>query len=85
MKEAIMNLIMLTKNKHVINAYSKNPKFFNYAIICGIGVLIQSIILMFLSNSMPLLLANFIGVLVAWLWNYENSVGRFGGEWGMND
>lgn len=85
MKEAVTNLILLTKNKTIVHIYSDNWKFFNYCIITGIGVIINMVVLLTFSNFIPLWLANLIAIGTAVIWNYHNSVGRFSESWGMKD
>lgn len=65
--------------------YMKQPKFYNYILICGIGVIINQVILHFLAKIMFLYIANFISITIAFLWNYVNALGSFAKYWGMNE
>lgn len=67
------------------NYYLSNPRFFNYILICGIGVLINQVILHFLAQIMFLWIANFMSITIAFLWNYVNALGSFAKYWGMDD
>lgn len=57
----------------------------NYAIIGGIGLLINMIILLTLALILPLWLANLVAILTAWSWNWSMSVGPFGWLWGFKE
>lgn len=57
----------------------------NYAVVGGLGVLINFGIWQFcLILGLPWFLNNLIAILCAWVWNWSNSVGPFGYLWGFN-
>jgi hypothetical protein len=65
--------------------YDKSWNLANYAIVCGIGVLINMSILLPVSKIFPLWLANLFAILTAWMWNWSMSVGPFGWLWGFRE
>ena len=67
------------------NTYTTKPKFWNYIFICGIGVLINQVILHFLAQIMYLWIANFVSITIAFLWNYVNALGYLAKYWGMTE
>jgi len=54
-----------------------------YGLVCGIGIIINMVILYSTVNLFPLWLANIYAILIAWFWNYLNSVGQLGKLWGL--
>lgn len=58
--------------------YVKYMSLINYAIVAGIGVLINMFVIYALVNTMPLFMANGIAILVAFFWNWTFSVGPLG-------
>lgn len=59
---------------------------FNYALVGGIGVLINYFVWSFLLWAMPWLpwfFINGLAIIVAWSWNWANSVGPWGWFWGF--
>jgi len=68
-----------------LKAYLKNPRFWNYAFICGLGVIINQLILHLFVLYLPLWTANFIAIFTAWMWNYQNALGYLAKYWGMKD
>lgn len=63
--------------------YRKYWNPINYAIIGGIGVVINMFVLLSLAPIFQLWFANFIAILAAWLWNWSMSVGPFCYLWGF--
>lgn len=57
----------------------------NYAIVGGIGVLINMLVAWIFWSYLPLpwWFINAVAILVAWLWNWANSVGPLGWIWGF--
>ena len=73
------------KNNALKNLYLKRVKFFNYAFVGGCGVLINTILLYALVSFLPLYLANWIAILVAWISNFFFSVGPGGHLFGLSE
>lgn len=86
-EEAWFTRIVTTslKNNMLKNLYLKRVKFFNYAFVGGCGVIINTVILYILVGYLPLYLANWIAILVAWLSNFMCSVGPFGHLFGLSE
>jgi hypothetical protein len=55
----------------------------NYAIIGGIGVLINMALLGSTLPYMPWFISNIIAIGCAWLWNWINAVGPLCHHWGF--
>jgi len=76
-------------------AYKLNPKIgklydslwnpINYAIVGGIGVLINYLFWFFLQMSFPWWITNAFAIGSAWLFNWSMSVGPFGWLWGFRE
>jgi len=76
-------------------AYKLNPKIgklydnlwnpINYALVGGIGVLINYLIWFFLQASFPWWITNAFAIGSAWLFNWSMSVGPFGWLWGFRE
>ena len=64
--------------------YIKWMSLINYGIVCGIGVLINQVILHRMVAFMSLWVANLIAIFVAFLWNWTFSVGPYGHLWGLS-
>ncbi len=86
-KEAWFTKIVTSslKNNMLKNMYLKRVKFFNYAFVGGCGVIINTLLLYALISFLPLYLANWIAILVAWLSNYTFSVGPLGFLFGLGE
>lgn len=78
-------IILSLRNDALKSLYLKRVKFFNYAFVGGCGVLINTILLYALISFLPLYLANWIAILVAWLSNYMFSVGPLGYLFGLGE
>lgn len=55
----------------------------NYAIIGGIGVLINMILMGSTLQYMPWFISNALAIGCAWLWNWINAVGPLCHHWGF--
>jgi putative flippase GtrA len=64
--------------------YLKNTNFWNYGLVCGVGVLVNQVVLHLCVRLLPLWLSDLLAILSAWLWNYSNSVGRLSKYWGFS-
>ena len=67
--------------------YVKRWNFINYALIGGIGVLINYTVFAVTIQYFPWYVCNIIAIGSAMTWNWINSVGRFCDYWGytLND
>lgn len=66
--------------------YAKMWNPINYALIGGIGVVVNYLVWILLSALapwMPWWLVNGIAIITAWSWNWGNSVGPLGWVWGF--
>lgn len=70
--------------ERLINLYLQWVSLVNYAIVCGIGVGINMIVIHMLIKVFPLWLANLGAILSAFLWNWSMSVGPYGWLWGLS-
>lgn len=68
-----------------LKLYLKNPGFWNYAFICGLGVIINQTVLHFFVQYLPLWVANLLAIFIAWMWNYFNAIGFLAKYWGMKN
>jgi len=59
----------------------------NYAMIGGIGVLINYLVwfLLISFGGLPWFLINALAIIIAWSWNWANSVGPLGWVWGFRE
>jgi len=73
--------------KDLATLYVKFWNPINYALIGGIGVLINYLVwLLFVSfGGLPWFLINAIAIITAWSWNWANSVGPLGWVWGFRE
>jgi putative flippase GtrA len=55
----------------------------NYALVGGIGVVINFLVFYLLIGTLPWWVTNFLAILVAWSWNWSMSVGPWGWLWGF--
>ena len=74
----------LDPTKSTGELYVKWMSLINYAIVCGIGVLINQFIIHRMVNLMSLWLSNMIAISIAFLWNYFLTVGPFGYLFGLS-
>lgn len=63
--------------------YGKLWNPINYAIIGGIGVLINYLVWAVTMPLMPWFLSNALAIAVAWSWNWSQAVGHFSYLWGF--
>ena len=82
MREIIFNLAL---RFNLENYYVKFWRFINYGVVCGIGVLINYLVMALTLPHMFWIFSNALAIISAWMWNYFNSVGRFGYWWGFNN
>lgn len=82
---AVMIIGQLTKDKRdwAVDMYLKYMSLINYAVVAGIGVIINMIVIYSLIAIFPLFMANGIAILTAFLWNWSLSVGSFGHFMGL--
>jgi hypothetical protein len=73
----------LAKQLRVHKLYERLWNPVNYAVVGGIGVIINYLIWLVTAGSMPWYLSNFLAILTAWSWNWANSVGPLGFLWGF--
>ena len=85
----LLNLINTIGGKKygedLANLYAKFWNPINYALIGGFGVIINYLVwLLFVSSSgLPWFFINAIAIIMAWSWNWANSVGPLGWLWGF--
>ena len=72
-----------TKNIDFAKIYVQFVNPINYAIVGGIGVLINYLTFILLVHRFPWWVTNGLAILVAWTWNWSMSVGPFGWLWGF--
>ena len=63
--------------------YLKNTKFWKYALICGLGIIVNQVFIHLFIRFLPLWIANLFAIIIAWLWNYTNTLGFLSKYWGM--
>jgi len=72
-------LLFADPTKTASRLYLKNLSLLNYAVVCGVGVLINMSIIGVLFNlGLGLYVSNAGAILVAFLWNWTFSVGPYG-------
>jgi len=77
-------LAMIDPSKRFSEIYLKHLSFINYAIVGGIGVVINMYILLTTAEFVPLWLADILAILVAWSSNWCFSVGPLGYLFGLS-
>ncbi len=77
-------LAMVDPSKRFSEIYLKGISFINYAIVCGMGVVINMYTLLTTAAFVPLWIANCIAILVAWSWNWCFTVGPLGYLFGLS-
>lgn len=75
---------LFDKNKKLSHLYVQGMSLFNYIFVCGIGVLINMFVIHRLVHLLPLWLANTGAILIAFLWNWNFSVGPLGYLFGLS-
>jgi hypothetical protein len=63
--------------------YMKHLRFFNYSFVCGCGVLLNTAMLYLTVPYLPLFLANWLAIIVAYVSNYLFSIGPLGYLFGL--
>ncbi len=79
---AILNAIDPKKKMSFL--YLKMMSLINYMLVCGAGVLINMYILYALVNFLPLWLANLFAIVIAFIWNWNLTVGPLGYIMGLS-
>ena len=74
----IINILTKDKYSQLAEMYVKYMSLINYAIVAGIGVIINMFVLLTFVSIFPLFMANGVAILVAFLWNWTLSVGPMG-------
>lgn len=82
MSNVIYSLFVQFKRPEI---YEKLWNPLNYAIVGGIGVVINFVIMALLISVFPWWAANAVAILTAWTWNWANSVGPMGYLWGFKE
>lgn len=77
-------LSIVDPSKRFSEIYLKTLSFINYGIVCGAGVLINMYVLLTLADLAPLWLANCFAILMAWVWNWNLTVGPLGYLFGLS-
>lgn len=77
----------LTKDNYswAADLYIRYLSLFNYAIVAGIGVIINMFVLYSFVSIFPLWMANGLAILTAFLWNWTFSVGFCGWVFGFSE
>ena len=83
-KFIVSALRLLFGEERLINLYLQWVSLVNYAIVCGIGVGINMVVIHALIKIFPLWLANLCAIFTAFLWNWSMSVGPYGWLWGLS-
>ena len=82
-------LLKLLSRKELPNIFLKTyqlkPTFWNYLLICGLGVIINQVVIHLFIQSLPLWIANFLAIFLAFIWNYMNALGPLAKYWGMKE
>lgn len=66
----------------LLDLYESKSNFWNMGLIGLIGVMINQFALHFFLAYVPLWIANFFGIILAWSWNYHNCFGKLSKYWG---
>ena len=64
--------------------YVRYMKLFNYACVCGLGVLINMYVLGTMLMIFPWYMADFLAIIIAFFWNYTFTVGPLGYLFGLS-
>lgn len=67
--------------RFLLQLYTPRSVFWNAGLIGLLGMLINQLVLHFFVNFIPLWLANFCAILLAWGWNYHNMLGKLAKYW----
>lgn len=77
-------LAIVDPSKRFSEIYLRTLSFINYGIVCGVGVVINMYVLLTAVEFIPLWLANCFAILVAWVWNWNFTVGPLGYLFGLS-
>ena len=79
-----LDLKLMKKGEFLTTLYKRLWNPVNYAIVGGIGVLINFLVwIILLKMGFQWWITNIAAILFAWIWNWSNSVGPFGYLWGF--
>lgn len=67
--------------KFLIALYKPRTQFWNAGLIGLIGMLINQLVLHYFVAFIPLFMANFCAIMIAWGWNYHNMLGKLSKYW----
>lgn len=67
--------------RFLLKLYKPRSIFWNAGLIGLIGMVINQIILHTFVIYIPLWLANFFAIIIAWGWNYHNMLGKLAKYW----
>lgn len=82
--KAIISLLSdIDKSQRLVHLYVQFWNPINYAVVGGIGVIINFGLWFMLSTTFPWWIVNALAILCAWSWNWANSVGPLGFLWGF--
>ncbi len=82
---AVLKLLAIVDpSKRFSEIYIKGMSFINYAVVCGVGVLINMYVLLTLADVLSLWVANIIAILIAWANNWCFTVGPLGYLFGLS-
>lgn len=65
----------------LLKLYTSRSSFWNYGLICLVGVVINQICLHFFVSFFQLWVANLFSIMIAWGWNYVNALGKLSKYW----
>lgn len=82
-KAVISLLANIDKHQRLVHLYAQFWNPINYAVVGGIGVIINFTVWLMLSTIFPWWIVNTLAILCAWSWNWANSVGPLGYLWGF--
>lgn len=82
---AVLKLLaVVDPSKRFSEIYIRGMSFINYAVVCGIGVLINMYVLLTLADVLSLWVANILAILIAWANNWLFTVGPYGFLFGLS-
>ena len=74
----------LDSSQQLQTYYVRYMKLFNYACVCGTGVLINMYVLGTMLMIFPWYMADFLAIIIAFFWNYTFTVGPLGYLFGLS-
>ncbi len=82
---AVLKILgLIDPSKRYSELYLKAYSFINYALVCGVGVIINMWVLLTISQFAPLWLSNLCAILIAWMNNWVFTVGPYGFIFGLS-